>query len=317
MKSIKLVQRWTSLYHLVLTVMESGQSLIHLAILIGLYLFIFAVMGMELYGGKFPPSDTNRRNFDSLLQSSLTVFQIFTGDEWDQILLIAVSIESIPTILTVIYFFSCYFIGSVIVLSVFLAILLTNFKKTDPLTNRTFFDEIDINNDAASMISISIRVIRFFIVDIVLQLLLWILLVPYCAIHNCFSKESYSPVEIARQWLSLLSLSSDVKRSSSPILTDGKSIEMIEPSKTDSLTSNSIAMLANEDSCKDLLELPVTDNQSTYTLPKGTLLMIAQRMLKDSNPGGCGCAMHPLFDMCTRNGEKICDCASGAALCDW
>ena len=55
-----------------------------------LFLFIYALFGMQFYGGKFTPSagfeEPPRANFDSLEKSLLAVFQVVTGENWNDVL---------------------------------------------------------------------------------------------------------------------------------------------------------------------------------------------------------------------------------------
>jgi len=55
------------------------RSIVSLLLLLFLFIVIFALLGMQLFGGKFnfnPLIDKPRSNFDSFWQSLLTVFQV-------------------------------------------------------------------------------------------------------------------------------------------------------------------------------------------------------------------------------------------------
>jgi len=55
------------------------RSIVSLLLLLFLFIVIFALLGMQLFGGKFnfnPLVDKPRSNFDSFWQSLLTVFQV-------------------------------------------------------------------------------------------------------------------------------------------------------------------------------------------------------------------------------------------------
>lgn len=48
---------------------------------------IFAMLGMQLFGGQFNFDDeTPQMNFDTFGISLLTVFQILTGEDWNEIM---------------------------------------------------------------------------------------------------------------------------------------------------------------------------------------------------------------------------------------
>jgi len=55
------------------------RSIASLLILLFLFIIIFALLGMQLFGGKFNYDETDqkpRQNFDNVVQALLTVFQV-------------------------------------------------------------------------------------------------------------------------------------------------------------------------------------------------------------------------------------------------
>jgi len=55
------------------------RSIASLLLLLALFIIIFALLGMQLFGGKFNYDETDqkpRQNFDTFIQSLLTVFQV-------------------------------------------------------------------------------------------------------------------------------------------------------------------------------------------------------------------------------------------------
>jgi len=55
------------------------RSIASLLLLLFLFIIIFALLGMQLFGGKFSYDETQqkpRQNFDTFYQSLLTVFQV-------------------------------------------------------------------------------------------------------------------------------------------------------------------------------------------------------------------------------------------------
>ena len=70
---------WSSLRNLVASLLNSMRSIASLLLLLFLFIVIFALLGMQLFGGKFnfdKTQDKPRSNFDSFFQSLLTVFQV-------------------------------------------------------------------------------------------------------------------------------------------------------------------------------------------------------------------------------------------------
>ena len=70
---------WRSLSNLVASLLNSIQSIASLLLLLFLFIVIFALLGMQVFGGKFNFDATDakpRSNFDTFVQSLLTVFQV-------------------------------------------------------------------------------------------------------------------------------------------------------------------------------------------------------------------------------------------------
>lgn len=71
------------------SLLNSIQSIASLLLLLFLFIVIFALLGMQVFGGKFnfvKEEDKPRSNFDSFWQSLLTVFQILTGEDWNVVM---------------------------------------------------------------------------------------------------------------------------------------------------------------------------------------------------------------------------------------
>jgi len=70
----------------VTSLLNSVRSIASLLLLLFLFIVIFALLGMQLFGGRFnfaAPRDKPRSNFDSFWQSLLTVFQVLNASgEW-------------------------------------------------------------------------------------------------------------------------------------------------------------------------------------------------------------------------------------------
>ena len=66
-----------SLRNLVIALMNALASIMSLLFLLFLFIFIFALLGMQLFGGTFNFQDgTPTSNFDSVINALLTVFQV-------------------------------------------------------------------------------------------------------------------------------------------------------------------------------------------------------------------------------------------------
>lgn len=71
-------RHWTSLSNLVASLLNSMKSIASLLLLLFLFIIIFSLLGMQLFGGKFnfDESQTKRSTFDNFPQALLTVFQV-------------------------------------------------------------------------------------------------------------------------------------------------------------------------------------------------------------------------------------------------
>ncbi|EAR95184.2 cation channel family protein (macronuclear) [Tetrahymena thermophila SB210] len=102
-------------------------SFIYIAFLLFLFIFIFTLLGMQIYGGKLQIIDPRvRQNFDNFQNGFITVFQLMTIENWNDILYKTFN-SSVNKFLTSIYLIVWIFIGNWIFLNLFLAILLDGF----------------------------------------------------------------------------------------------------------------------------------------------------------------------------------------------
>lgn len=79
LRVFKVTKYWRSLSNLVASLLNSIQSIASLLLLLFLFIVIFALLGMQVFGGKFNFNSAvpkPRSNFDSFWQSLLTVFQV-------------------------------------------------------------------------------------------------------------------------------------------------------------------------------------------------------------------------------------------------
>lgn len=69
---------WTSLSNLVASLLNSIRSIASLLLLLFLFIIIFALLGMQLFGGRYDFEDTEirRSNFDNFPQAVISVFQV-------------------------------------------------------------------------------------------------------------------------------------------------------------------------------------------------------------------------------------------------
>ena len=87
LRILKLTKHWTALRNLVLSLFNSIRSIASLIFLLFLFVLIFAMLGMQIFGGRMNfPEGKPAANFDSLPIAMMTVFQILTSEDWNEVL---------------------------------------------------------------------------------------------------------------------------------------------------------------------------------------------------------------------------------------
>ncbi|KAF3860416.1 hypothetical protein F7725_000671 [Dissostichus mawsoni] len=152
-----VLRYWTSLSNLIASLLNSVRSIASLLLLLFLFIVIFSLLGMQVFGGKFNFTDNRprRSNFDNFPQALISVFQILTGEDWTSIMyngIMAYGGPVFPGILVSIFFIVLFVCGncilhtynvfvflsltqSDILLNVFLAIAVDNLAEAESLTS--------------------------------------------------------------------------------------------------------------------------------------------------------------------------------------
>ena len=131
------------------------RSIISLLFLLFLFILIFALLGMQLFGGAFNFEDeTPAANFNTFAIALLTVFQILTGEDWNEVMYKA--IESQGGIHNGGMIYSVYFIilvlfGNYTLLNVFLAIAVDNLANAQELTAAEEEENEDANREKKAL----------------------------------------------------------------------------------------------------------------------------------------------------------------------
>lgn len=87
LRIFKVTKYWPSLRNLVISLLNSMRSIMSLLFLLFLFILIFALLGMQLFGGQFSmPEGTPPTNFNTFPIALLTVFQILTGEDWNEVM---------------------------------------------------------------------------------------------------------------------------------------------------------------------------------------------------------------------------------------
>eukprot|EP01062_Namystynia_karyoxenos_P016880 TRINITY_DN1621_c0_g1_i2.p1 TRINITY_DN1621_c0_g1~~TRINITY_DN1621_c0_g1_i2.p1 ORF type:complete len:2570 (+),score=876.68 TRINITY_DN1621_c0_g1_i2:81-7790(+) len=143
MRAFKLLQKFPSLRQVMDTVVHSVSQVFWLFCLVLLFVFIFGVLGMHLFGSRFEhensedwdptlPAPYNRLSlrdsFASFWESLLTVFVITTGEGWGTIMW-----QSMDKFgwYCCFYFVAAIMLGNCVFLNLFVAILVDNCDRAD------------------------------------------------------------------------------------------------------------------------------------------------------------------------------------------
>ncbi|XP_067286903.1 calcium channel, voltage-dependent, L type, alpha 1D subunit, a isoform X11 [Pseudorasbora parva] len=138
LRIFKVTRHWASLSNLVASLLNSMKSIASLLLLLFLFIIIFSLLGMQVFGGKFnfDETQTKRSTFDNFPQALLTVFQILTGEDWNAVMydgIMAYGGPSSSGMIVCIYFIILFICGNYILLNVFLAIAVDNLADAESL----------------------------------------------------------------------------------------------------------------------------------------------------------------------------------------
>ncbi|XP_054865938.1 calcium channel, voltage-dependent, P/Q type, alpha 1A subunit, b isoform X12 [Amphiprion ocellaris] len=138
LRIFKVTKYWAPLRNLVVSLLNSMKSIVSLLFLLFLFIVVFALLGMQLFGGQFNfEGGTPPTNFDTFAAAIMTVFQILTGEDWNVVMYDG--IESQGGVNDKGMVFSIFFIvltlfGNYTLLNVFLAIAVDNLANAQELT---------------------------------------------------------------------------------------------------------------------------------------------------------------------------------------
>ncbi|KAF7247230.1 Voltage-dependent T-type calcium channel subunit alpha-1G [Varanus komodoensis] len=137
MRVLKLVRFMPALQRQLVVLMKTMDNVATFCMLLMLFIFIFSILGMHLFGCKFGSErdgDTlpDRKNFDSLLWAIVTVFQILTQEDWNKVLYNGMASTSSWAAL---YFIALMTFGNYVLFNLLVAILVEGFQ-TEEITKR-------------------------------------------------------------------------------------------------------------------------------------------------------------------------------------
>uniref|UniRef100_A0A3P9I1T2 Voltage-dependent L-type calcium channel subunit alpha-1C n=1 Tax=Oryzias latipes TaxID=8090 RepID=A0A3P9I1T2_ORYLA len=145
MRLVKLLSRGEGIRTLLWTFIKSFQALPYVALLIVMLFFIYAVIGMQMFGkiALRDLSQINRNNnFQTFPQAVLLLFRCATGEAWQEIMLAcspnrpcekgstnenSTASEECGSQFAIIYFVSFYMLCAFLIINLFVAVIMDNF----------------------------------------------------------------------------------------------------------------------------------------------------------------------------------------------
>ena len=157
---LKMLRSWKSLHSLLNTISRAAADVRSFFVLLSLFVFIYALVGMQLFANRlhfdeltgvqididdprYASSAIPRHNFDKFSTAAITVFQVLTGENWNEVMY---DCWKAADWVSPFYFLSLVVLGVFIVLNLFLAILLKQFEDVEDENDsqRKLLPETDI-----------------------------------------------------------------------------------------------------------------------------------------------------------------------------
>lgn len=145
LRLVKLLNQGSGIKTLLWTFIKSFQALPYVALLIVMMFFIYAVIGMQMFGriALDPDTEINRNNnFQTFPHSLMVLFRSATGENWQQIMLSCTNRDDVKcdpradpqeplglcgSDFAYFYFVSFYSICSFLIINLFVAVIMDNF----------------------------------------------------------------------------------------------------------------------------------------------------------------------------------------------
>ena len=142
LRVFKLLKAWKSLQRLLASLMRAVMPLFWLLLLFALFLFIFALLGMQFFGDQLELDELGqppRPNFDSIGNAMLAVTIIATQEDWNEVWR---AVNSSVGFVSALYFVALIVVGAFLLMNLVVATLIGSFDTGD--------DEDDEPNTTAS-----------------------------------------------------------------------------------------------------------------------------------------------------------------------
>ncbi|XP_059198402.1 sodium channel, voltage-gated, type I-like, alpha [Centropristis striata] len=148
LRVFKLAKSWPTLNTLIKIIGNSVGALGNLTLVLAIIVFIFAVVGMQLFGKNYkdcvckinPECTLPRWHMNDFFHSFLIVFRVLCG-EWIETMWDCMEVSG--TAMCIIVYMMVMVIGNLVVLNLFLALLLSSFSADNLAANE---DDVEMNN---------------------------------------------------------------------------------------------------------------------------------------------------------------------------
>ena len=143
MRLVKLLARGEGIRTLLWTFVKSLQALPYVTLLILMLFFIYAVIGMQVFGkiALNPETAIHRNNnFQTFFQATLVLFRSATGESWQEIMMDCANFNHVQcddnsedsgkhcgSDFSYVYFISFYILCSFLIMNLFIAVIMDNF----------------------------------------------------------------------------------------------------------------------------------------------------------------------------------------------
>ena len=135
-RSFKLIKSGSSLCFVLETALMSLAAVASFGGLLMLMMYIYTLIGMNVFGGKLVTVDgddvimeTPLGNYDTFVTGFVTVFQVATRENWTSLLFNAMAIPDQEPVVAVVFYVSLVLLTNYILLALFMGTLLENFQK--------------------------------------------------------------------------------------------------------------------------------------------------------------------------------------------
>lgn len=144
LRVFRFMSRFESLQTIIDGIIDSVSSVGYLSLLILLFLYVYSIMGMQVFGNSYGANDPEvRDSMGTIWESAILCFIVITGDNWTDKMKVGMSSFSEGwEFVAVLYFVTLYMIGNYILINLSVAIIVDKLQeKMDELDERQQTEE--------------------------------------------------------------------------------------------------------------------------------------------------------------------------------